>query len=650
MSVGAIAAGLAAAWVLPALAPATVWPLLTFVPGWAMLTAFRPRIDAPGRMGLAVVLSVAVSTHLVYWLSHLAGGYGREVVFIVAAACALPIPVAALREMRMPRPGVLARPHGVVLVALAAALIVGVTLGAGLWRITPTGVVAGGTNWSDLGVHLSIAETLNSGGNFPPEVPYFAGAPLVYHWFADFHAGILALAADAFSIPAMVAQSTVMAFALAGLVGSLARRLVRVPGAAGMAALAAALAVLAGGLGWIRLLGDVANGAGDPFSLIATHGYDNQWLTDWPYFRIPSIMGTGLLAHRATTVGLPIALGAILLLVAGLPTARQRALGWRDRPGLIALAGLLGALLAPFHFFFFPSVPLLALAWVLAGGRLLERDAPRNALLFLAPYLLAVPFAVAPVLQAGGSGALRLVAGWPTAPWADGPAAVIFFYLTNLGVPFILALVALPGPALRHRAFLAAWVVALFLLPNIAVFSIVDFDMNKYFQAMWIAVAVLAAWLIHRWPWPAIVAVFVLSVPSPLLVASWTATSHLQVLTTEELAAATWVREETPPDAVFVTDGWLNSLTDPAGRRRLLTFTPYVANLGFDADARVADVREIYCGGDANRSAELMERYGATHLVDGSRPADCAAVVDFGTSPRFELLYDAGPRIWRLRD
>ena len=75
--------------------------------------------------------------------------------------------------------------------------MVGTTLSLGLWRETPSGVNSGGSNWSDLGVHLSIAETLNSGANFPPEVPYFSGAPLVYHWFADFHAAILAEAIDA---------------------------------------------------------------------------------------------------------------------------------------------------------------------------------------------------------------------------------------------------------------------------------------------------------------------------------------------------------------------------------------------------------------------------------------------------------------------
>ena len=65
----AMAGALALAWLLPAVAVVTVWPLLLFVPGWVFLARFQPRIDTPGRVGLAVVISVAVSTHLVYWLS-----------------------------------------------------------------------------------------------------------------------------------------------------------------------------------------------------------------------------------------------------------------------------------------------------------------------------------------------------------------------------------------------------------------------------------------------------------------------------------------------------------------------------------------------------------------------------------------------------
>jgi hypothetical protein len=645
----AIAAALTAAWFVPVLAAAIVWPLLLVAPGWAIVAALRPRIDGAGRLGLAIVGSVAISTHLVYWLSHLSGGYGRDVVFTAAATLAIPIVIAAWRGERPPPPRVLAAARPALLVAGLAALVVGLTLGAGIWRATPTGVSSGGSNWSDLGVHLSIAETLNAGANFPPEVPYFSGVPLVYHWFADFHAAILAEAASIFSVPAMVIQSAVLSAALALLVYSLARRLVRVDGRR-VGVLAAAIAVFTGGLGYLRFIGDVSAGPESPLELIAANSYDNQWLTDWPYFRIPSVMGTGLLAHRATTAGLPILVGAMLLLMAGLPTARQRLAGWRDRPPVIVAAGVLGALLAPFHFFFLPAMPLLALAWVVAGGRLLDRQAPRNALLLLAPFVLAVPFVIGPALQASGSGSLQLVTLWPSAPREDGALAVVFFYVTNLGVPFALALVALMAPGLPRRAFLAAWIIGLFAIPNVVQVSVVDFDMNKYFQAMWIGVAVVAAWLIRRWPAPAVAVVLALGVPSPLLVAGWTATSDLQVLSSADLAAARWVADNTPPDAVFVTDGWVNSLTDAAGRKRLTTFGPYVANLGYRPDQRISDVTTIYCGGNADQSAELMRRYGATHLVDGGRPQPCEAPVDFGASDQFELAYDAGPFIWALVD
>jgi hypothetical protein len=45
-----------------------------------------------------------------------------------------------------------------------------------------------------------------------------------------------------------------------------------------------------------------------------------------------------------------------------------------------------------------------------------------------------------------------------------------------------------------------------------------------------------------------------------------------------------------------------------------------------------------------------MRRYGATYLVEGGRPQARAAPVEFGASPAFQLVYDAGLRIWRLVD
>jgi hypothetical protein len=708
LSVGAVCgAGLIAAWLVPGLAVIAVWPFLFLVPGWVLVAWLRPRISATGRLGLAIVLSVAISAHAVYWLSLLLGGYDRASVFAVTALLVVPLLAVAWRsgagrfavEARSAWQALRRNAVPVAMAAVAAAFV-GLVLDSGLWHATPDGVTAGGSNWSDLGVHLSIAQSLNA-GNFPPQVPYFAGAPLVYHWFSDFHAAIAAKAAGMFAIPAFVISSAILTGALALLVHGLARTLLPGPGARRAAIVAVLLVIFGGGLGWIRFVADVATGVGDPITLITHNSYDNSWYDAaghaapmWPYFRIPSVMGTGLLVHRATTVGLPILVGAVLLLVTGLPTARQRARGWRDRRWLIAIAGLLGALLAPFHFFFFPAFGLLALLYVVLGGRLLDREAPRNALLLLAPYLLALPFVVAPLLNASGSGALKLDFGWESAPREDGPVAVIFFYLTNLGVPLVLAAAALLAPLRRSRAlaaaglalagvlllissnaslpgvaglvligaaavvaapaprrFLAAWAVALFLVPNVMQVSDVGFDMNKFFQAMWIAVALLAAWLVRRWPRLAIAGVLLLAVPSPLLVAGWTAFNREQVLDWNGIAAADWIAANTPPKAVFATDGWLNSPTDPAGRLRLITYPPYVANLGFDPDQRVEQVRRIYCSGDLGTTARVMQQLGATYLIDQGRPDRCDTPTEFREGRQLHEVYEnPALRIWQLVD
>jgi hypothetical protein len=165
---------------------------------------------------------------------------------------------------------------------------------------------------------------------------------------------------------------------------------------------------------------------------------------------------------------------------------------------------------------------------------------------------------------------------------------------------------------------------------------------------MWIAVALLAAWLIRRWPAPAIAAVLLLSVPSPLLVSAWTAFNREVVLGWNEVEAADWIAANTPERSVFVTNGWLNSPTDPAGRLRVLTFTPYIANLGYPPDARAAIVDRIYCDGTAAAAADLARSLGATYLLDTGPPRPCQPTI-FEGSPEWELAYQSGGlRIWRV--
>ena len=192
---------------------------------------------------------------------------------------------------------------------------------------------------------------------------------------------------------------------------------------------------------------------------------------------------------------------------------------------------------------------------------------------------------------------------------------MLFFYATNLGIPFALALVsAVSSRGLASRRFLVAWMVALFVIPNVVRVSAVDFDMNKYFQIMWIAVAILAAWLIRHWPRLAIAGVLAVSAISPGLILVWHLINPAVTMSLGQEAAGRWIEANTPERSVFVTDAYINSPVDLAGRLRITTFGPYVSNLGYDPASREADVQTAYCDGP-DAAAEVMARYGATYVL-----------------------------------
>jgi len=77
---------------------------------------------------------------------------------------------------------------------------------------------------SDFLVHVAIGQSIVE-GNFPPQVPYFAGVPLTYHWFADFHGAIAATVAGSHVIPVFIASSALLAGTLALVAWELALRL-----------------------------------------------------------------------------------------------------------------------------------------------------------------------------------------------------------------------------------------------------------------------------------------------------------------------------------------------------------------------------------------------------------------------------------------
>jgi hypothetical protein len=649
-----LTAGLVLAWSVPILAVVIVWPWLFAVPGWVLVRRVAPNLPRPGIVGTGIVASTYMSAHLVELVSR-ADGFGR--VAVIVAAGLLVLATVAFTRVRHPWlepwsfPAVADIPAEVrrafhedapawIVAAAVGSVVLGVLWVNG-WRETPDGMVSGGWNWSDLLVHVAIGNSIVH-GNFPPEVPYFAGVPLTYHWFADFHGAIASTAAEIPIIPVFFISSALLAAALALVTWALALALT---GRRTVATIATILVCAGGGMGWLRLGADILAGGRDIAALVTQNPYDNSWADGWPFFRIASIFGTGFLPHRATTFGLPGLVSVVLLIV----TCFGR------RPAGVLLAGVLAALLAPFWFYAFPAAYLIVGLYVVTSGGWRAPTVWRDAVLFLAPVVVALPYALPALFLQSSEGSFRFVQGWSEARIADGPAAVLFFYATNLGIPVFLAIATLvvlrrtdPVP---HRAFLAAWLVILFLVPNIVRMSAVDFDMNKYFQMMWIAAAILAAWLVARWPRRTIVAVLAVCAISPILIAIHHATHPAIVVSLPQAAAGRWIETNTPDRSVFVTDDFINSPVDLAGRLRITTFGPYVSNLGYDPAPRAVDITSIYCDGP-EVAAERMAAYGATYVLSSGGVLDCddGEPTDFAASSLFETIYDTdGVSVWHLR-
>lgn len=95
-----LVASLAIGYLVPPAALLVVWPALFVVPGWLLLDWSGARFNGVERAAIAIVLSVAVSSHLVYWLSWLSGSYDRLDIFVASFVLLAPL---ALRRWRARR-------------------------------------------------------------------------------------------------------------------------------------------------------------------------------------------------------------------------------------------------------------------------------------------------------------------------------------------------------------------------------------------------------------------------------------------------------------------------------------------------------------------------------------------------------------------
>lgn len=578
-----------------------------FQPGFSLLKRLKVETEGHFFIALSVLLSVLLSTHAVYWVSRLMG--------YTPWSIALSFGILALLSYRADsgfpktdwKPLAAAFGFFVVMFALFSNT---------LWVPTEQGVIVGGWNWSDLFAHLPIIQSVNQ-GNFPPQTPFFAGEPLNYHWFADFHTAFLAKVSGTEPIPWIRFENALYNALLVLCTFAFASRFL----SSKAAWMAVVLFLLGGSFAYVNFFQDFAENPS--FELIQQKPYDN----DWKGFQVPSLLGGYLIVQRPQMIGIPVLIAALVLLLDG-----------RHRKRNALCAGLLVGLLTPFQYFAF------AAALMLCGLLFLydiwkSRKIPLQTIgLFFLPLLFAVPFVLSALGVGKSAGFLKFTPLW-LAP--KDPAGFVLFYVMNFGLVALLAMAALGLTKIRDKALLALFALALFLVPNVLTLSGTQWDMTKFFAYMTLPLSVLAAAFLSGKPKVLQGLAVFLCILTPVLLFAWTFQSTWIGLTNAELSAGNWIEKNVPQKAVFAAAPVHNTPIDAvAGRFRLTGYPSWMGNYGLDFGPRENALNRAYCGTPAE-SLSVLRTWNVSYAYVGpNEKAKYACAYPFGNDGAFGKVYD----------
>jgi len=488
------------------------------------------------------------------------------------------------------------------------------------WVVNGDGLYAGYLNiWGDWAAHLSFTGSFAYGHNFPPENPLDPGNRLGYPFMVDF------FAANVVPLGSSLTSSLVLTSGLLGLAFPAVLYLVAARFAGGRAAAAIAVAVflMSGGLGFIYLVGDIDKSglaalAHIPREYTLNRDLNYQWLNPVLAYLVP---------QRSVLFGFSLALIVLMLVWVAV----------REKLGVRAFlfAGVVAGLTPAFHVHAYGTIVALSAFWALFNRR-------REWWYFFVPALvLGLPVlawlwppASNLCIDRTSTMPFCLQPGWMSySDWTrDGVIwfvpDFIWFWIKNTSVliPLILAAHLLrrriPNPFAKWFAPLWLW----FVVPCIVILAPWEWDNTKFliFFALFgaIVVGALLAEMFKRGPDSALLAgglliLLVISGGLDLARASDFTISSYQFVDARGLQLAAWVRTNTPPDAVFaVADDHNSPIPTLAGRRILVGYPGWLFTYGLSDYVQKGDDLRLIMQGDP-MTPQLIRKYHIGYVLIG---------------------------------
>ena len=554
--------------------------------------------------------------------------------------------------------------------------------GAGYWHV-------GQSTYGDLPMHLSFITGL-AGKSFPADYPFFPGARLSYPFLADSLSTTFYLLGCSLQAAVTIPGTLMMALCFMGVL-VLGREMT----AGGKAViLAALLFFLNGGLGFLydfdlaggtwdaregaplfTRIGQTASGwfstVGERIENILTGFYKTPTNQPNPNnLRWSNVICDMMIPQRTLLGGWCAVIPCFYLLDAVFrPKKRDPGNGAR---GLILL-GIWAGALPLIHTHSFLALGLASLGCMLYDWIHGDPDAMmirRKRWQILVPYavfagitlLLALPqllaFTFRQTFQEGSGGSfLQFRFNWVNNPGGQGMRDLyLWFYIKNIGLPFLVLIAALFDKTPRNRR-LFAMALPIILAAEFIRFQPNDYDNNKLFYLAWLLCCMIAAdWCASLWQrlrgmrsrWVLAVLAAVVTFLSAGLTIWRECVSDYVAYSPEAVEAGVFARDQTEKDAVFLTGTQhLNPVLSIGGKTIVCGPDLWLYWHGFDTQERKDDLRLFYT--DPEGHPEIPQKYGADYICVSSYERTEYGVDEEALSRSYRKVFENGETvIWKV--
>ncbi len=629
-----------------------------FLPGYLIVENFFPEIPKLYRLPLYFLLSILVSTYLVYFLSLILG-FSRFSILLSIFLILLWFLIHLSKNKKISL-NLLKEHRAGLFLSLFVFLVYFIALYPAIFRIYQGYIVMSGPNWQDTALHLSIIQSISQ-GNFPPQAPYYSGRSLTYYYFTDFHSAILLTLFSRFFPRILVYDNpffpAIFALSIYCLVFYLTKK-------KSISLASAFTSTFFSSALFIKFFQDLFK-TREEINLLKRAIYllsNNSYSLEYEKLFQLSNVADYFLQNRAMMVGFPAIVSVLFLVLYGLKKKNGK---------IIFLSAFVSALLFKFQLFAATSsLIIFLLATIFYFEKKEWKFYLKSFFIFLILFLL-------PTLLFKGENTILLKAArehFSFGPWEEEKDFCWYlkFIFANFGLPFVLNFVAffyVIFAALKTKKlqkdlfFISLLSLVLFSIPFCFTFTIYKGDMFKFFYFAILFATISSFWflsiVIKNKAILMIITSFILffSTLSSFLTLTHSFLNKTGAYSLEDLKAGLWIRDFTPKKSIFIGMPTVHSPIDQiGGRLRVLSYINWPYSHGYylgedNVFKRLEDIENLYQNSKNNVLVlEIMKKYRADYIFYGPEEKNKfpEASINFDQNENLKKVYEAGGiQIWK---